>query len=118
MKKLTALRGAVRTENTEQDIAEQVVLLYDRLLKSNNLAEENIVSVIFSVTDDIDALNPAAALRKAGRAGQLALMVFQEGRFSNGLPGTVRVLIHCSLEEAPRHLYMNGAEVLRPDRAP
>jgi chorismate mutase len=118
VKKLAALRGAVRTENTGQDIAEQVVLLYDRLLESNSLAEEDIVSVIFSVTDDIDALNPAAALRAAGRAEQLALMVFREGRFSGGLPGIVRVLIHCGLEGAPRHLYLNGAEVLRPDRAP
>jgi chorismate mutase len=118
VKKLAALRGAVRTENTEKDIAEQVVRLYDRLLRSNNLAEQDIVSVIFSVTGDIDALNPAAALRNAGRAEQLALMVFQEGRFSGGLSGTVRVLIHCGLEGSPRHVYMNGAEVLRPDRAP
>jgi chorismate mutase len=118
VKKLAALRGAVRVENTETGIAEQVVRLYDGLLKANNLAEEDIVSVLFSVTDDIDALNPAAALRKAGRAEQLALMVFQEGRFSGGLSGTVRVLVHCSLEGAPRHLYLNGAEVLRPDRAP
>jgi chorismate mutase len=117
VKKLAALRGAVRVENTGKDIAEQVVRLYDELLRVNNLAEEDIVSVIFSVTDDIDALNPAAALRSAGRAEQTALMVFQEGRFSGGLPGTVRVLIHCGLEKAPRHLYMNGAEVLRPDRA-
>ena len=117
MKKLAALRGAVRAENTEKDIAEQVVRLYDRLLKSNNLAEEDIVSVIFSVTGDIDALNPAAALRSAGRAEQLALMVFQESSFSGGLSGTIRVLIHCNMEESPRHVYMNGAEVLRPDRA-
>jgi chorismate mutase len=118
VKKLAALRGAVRAENTKKDIAEQVVRLYDGLLRANNLAEEDIVSVMFSVTDDIDALNPAAALRNAGRAEQSALMVFQEGRFSGSLSGTVRVLIHCSLEGVPRHIYMNGAEVLRPDRAP
>ncbi|MDR2144766.1 MAG: chorismate mutase, partial [Treponema sp.] len=68
MKKLAALRGAVRAENTEKDISEQVVLLYDKLLQSNGLSEEDIVSVIFSVTGDIDAVNPAAALRKSGRA--------------------------------------------------
>jgi chorismate mutase len=117
VKKLAALRGAVRAENTEKDIADQVVRLYDGLLGDNNLAEEDIVSVIFSVTDDLNALNPAAALRSAGRAEQSALMVFREGCFSGSLPGTIRVLIHCGLEKAPRHLYINGAEVLRPDRA-
>jgi chorismate mutase len=91
--------------------------LYDGLLQSNDIAEDDIVSVIFSVTGDIDAVNPAAALRSAGRAGELALMVFQEGRFSDGLPGTIRVLVHCSLEGPPRHVYLNGAEVLRPDWA-
>jgi chorismate mutase len=45
-------------------------------------------------------------------------MVFQEGRFRGSLPGTIRVLVHCDLEEAPRHVYMNGAELLRPDRTP
>jgi chorismate mutase len=45
-------------------------------------------------------------------------MVFQEGRFRGGLSGTIRVLVHCGLEETPRHVYINGAEVLRPDRAP
>ncbi|MDR1929402.1 MAG: chorismate mutase [Treponema sp.] len=31
----------------------------------------------------------------------------------------MRVLLHCYLEEgrAPRHVYLNGAEALRPDRA-
>jgi chorismate mutase len=119
VKKVMALRGAVQAKNTGKDIGEQVVLLYDKLLAANGLAEENIISVIFSVTGDIDALNPAAALRQSGRAEQPALMVFQEGRFPGSLPETIRVLIHCSLEETavPRHVYMNGAEALRPDRA-
>jgi chorismate mutase len=118
-KKLFALRGASQALNTPEDIEKRVVFLYDELLKQNNLAEKDIVSVIFSVTGDLDAKNPAAALRLAGRAEDLALFAVQEAFAQNGLPRTIRVLIHCYLDEdaMPRHVYCNGAEALRPDRA-
>ena len=118
-KRLYALRGAARCENTEEDIRRQVSLLYDTLLEKNRLAEEDIVSVIFSKTGDLDALNPAAALRQTGRAGDLALFAVREAETVDALPRVIRVLIHCYLPEGtkPRHVYRNGAEVLRPDRA-
>jgi chorismate mutase len=43
-------------------------------------------------------------------------MAVQEAETENGLPGTIRLLVHCYLDGPPRHVYRNGAEVLRPDR--
>jgi chorismate mutase len=119
-KKLFALRGAVRCRNEAEDIGERVRALYDELLSANTLAEQDIVSLIFSVTADLDAKNPAAALRDSGRAGELALFALQEAPVKGGLERVVRVLIHCYLDEKAvlHHVYRNGAEVLRPDRAP
>jgi len=119
MKRLYALRGAVQCENTVSDLCGQISLMYEELLSLNQLEENDIVSLLFSVTDDLDALNPCTALRKNGKAGQLALFSSREPECSNSLERTVRVLIHCYLEEGstPRHVYRNGAEVLRPDRA-
>jgi len=118
MKRLYALRGATQCENTVNDICEKVALMYDELLSVNNLHEEDIVSVIFSVTADLTAINPCAALRKGGRAGELALFSVQEPESQVSLERTIRALIHCYLDEGskPRHVYRNGAEVLRPDR--
>ena len=118
-KRLYALRGAAQCMNTAEDICQQVSLLYDSLLEKNHLAEEDIVSVVFSQTGDLDAHNPAAALRKSGRAGELALFAVQEVATVDAFPRVIRVLIHCYLPEGaqPRHVYRNGAEVLRPDRA-
>jgi chorismate mutase len=115
---LYALRGAAQSLNTEDDIREQVSTLYDSLLEKNGLPEEDIVSVIFSQTGDLDALNPAAALRQSGRAGELALFAVREAETGEMFPRAIRVLIHCYLPEGsqPRHIYQNGAEVLRPDR--
>jgi chorismate mutase len=117
-KRLFALRGAVCCRNEEGDITEQVAALYDELLRENRLAAEDIVSLIFSVTGDLDRKNPAAALRQTGRALEAALFVTAEAPAQGGLERVIRALLHCYLDEGavPRHVYRNGAEVLRPDR--
>ena len=117
-KRIYALRGAVCCENSADDIREQVSLLYDSLLEKNRLAEEDIVSVIFSQTADLNAANPAASLRQTGRASDLALFAVQEAQVEASLPRVIRTLLHCYLHEGakPCHVYRNGAEVLRPDR--
>jgi chorismate mutase len=117
--RLHALRGAVCCRNDAEEIRERVAELYDELLRLNALAEGDIVSLIFSVTVDLTAVNPAAALRKSGRAAELALFSVQESAADGSPAGIVRVLVHCYLEagRAPAHVYIRGAEALRPDRA-
>jgi chorismate mutase len=118
-KKVFALRGAARCRNEEEDITQQVAALYDELLAANCLAEGDIISLIFSVTGDLDAKNPAAALRQSGRGGDLALFSLQEADVRGGAERIIRILLHCYLnsDAFPRHIYRNGAEVLRPDRS-
>jgi chorismate mutase len=117
-KKLAALRGAVSCRNESGDIAVQTAALYDALLRENRLEEGDIVSLVFSLTADLDQKNPAAALRESGRGKDLALFVTAEAPVKGGLPRIIRVLLHCYLEEGvlPCHVYRNGAEALRPDR--
>ncbi len=117
--RLVALRGAAQAENTASDIAAQTAALYAEILDKNDLAETDIVSVIFSLTPDLDAQNPAAALRKAGFAAQTPLFALQEAFIQGGMPRVIRVLIHCFLPASvpPRHIFRNGAEALRPDWA-
>jgi chorismate mutase len=114
-KRLFAIRGATRCLNDNIDISKQVVELYDELLSKNKLNEEDVVSAIFSVTGDIDAKNPATALREEGRAGNIALFAVQEANFPGSLDRVIRLLIHCYLESPPVHIYRNGAEALRLD---
>jgi len=120
MKRLYAVRGAVQCENTEEDIRLQIGLMYDEMLQKNKLEENEIVSVIFSVTRDLNAVNPCSALRKDGRGvGDTALFSVQEPECKNSVERIIRVIIHCYLDEGSKvhHVYRNGAEVLRPDRA-
>ena len=119
MKKLFALRGAVQVLNEENDILKQIAALYDTILLENKLDEADIVSLIFSVTKDISAKNPAQALRQSGRALQTALFSAVEPDIAPAHPRMIRVLAHCYMENdaAPHHIYINGAEILRPDWA-
>ncbi|MDR0504097.1 MAG: chorismate mutase [Treponema sp.] len=118
MKKLYALRGAAQCMNTEQDICRQTASMYDELLSANMLDQGDIVSLVFSVTSDLDAINPCTALRKGGRAEHLALFGVQEPQTKGALERTIRALVHCYLDEGAEvhHVYINGAQVLRPDR--
>ena len=72
------------------------------------------------MTGDLDALNPAAALRRSA-CGDLvkaaALFCSAEAPVQGGLPRTIRLLVTAYMEEGiqPVHVYTGGAEVLRPD---
>ena len=114
-KRLLALRGAAQCLNTKEDIQTQTVALYDELLSKNNLAEEDLVSLTFSVTRDLDEKNPATALREKGRAQKTALFVTQEAHFLGSMERVIRVLVHCYCDSScsPIPVYRNGAETLR-----
>ena len=123
-KVLTALRGAVCVENTKESITENVCLMCRELFTRNNIKAEDIVSLQFTITDDITVLNPATALRK-GNPGldvtQLPLFCSQEAKIEGGMKLVIRALLTTYVDSADgkipeRHnVYLNGAEKLRPD---
>ena len=91
------------------------------LFSGNNIKAEDIVSLQFSITDDITVLNPATALRK-GNPGldvsAVPLFCCQEAKIDGGMKKVVRALLTAYVDEGQeRHnVYLNGAEKLRPDR--
>ncbi len=118
--RLTAFRGAVCVENTAESITENVCLMCRELFSRNNIKADDIVSLQFSITDDITVLNPATALRK-GNPGldvsQVPLFCCQEAKIEGGMPLVVRALLTAYVDERAerRNVYLNGAEKLRPD---
>ena len=120
-KKLAAFRGAICVENTVESITENVCLMCRELFSGNNIKAEDIVSLQFSITDDITVLNPATALRK-GNPGldvrAVPLFCCQEAKIDGGMKKVVRALLTAYVDEGQeRHnVYLNGAEKLRPDR--
>lgn len=119
-KRLAAFRGAVCVENTAESITENVCLMCRELFSRNNIKAEDIVSLQFTITDDITKLNPATALRR-GDCGldvsQVPLFCSQEAKIEGGMKLVVRALLTAYAEEGAerRNVYLNGAEKLRPD---
>ena len=113
--RLYAVRGAVCCHNTIDSLSTYVPMLYREILHRNGIDESDIVSVIFSVTDDLTVLNPATALRKAGLARAVPLFASSEPYIEGYLPSVIRVLVTFYGTVVPSPVYMNGAEALRPD---
>ena len=64
-KRLYGIRGAVCTENTAENMQKAVADLMGRIFEKNALREDDIVSVQFTLTGDLDCANPASVLRKS-----------------------------------------------------
>ena len=57
---MNGIRGAIATvENTENDILKSTKKLFNTIVENNKLDISKIVSVIFTVTNDLDAAFPA-----------------------------------------------------------
>ena len=115
--RLYGIRGAICTLDTAEDILKNTVLLYTTILEKNNITESDIVSIQFTTTPDLTKLNPAAALRRGGYACDVPLFCSLEPVFENSLKNVIRCLILAYSKENGKSVYLNGAEVLRPDLA-
>ena len=119
-KRIFGIRGAVCAENTPESIKENVGEMCRLIFKENNLQPYDIVSVHFTMTQDLHCMNAGAALRKCDvgiDTSLLALFVSQEASIDGMLPHVVRALVTAYLPAGknPVHVYINGAEKLRPD---
>ncbi|MBR1638700.1 MAG: chorismate mutase [Treponema sp.] len=120
MKIVRALRGAVCCENTKESITDNVCRMCNELILQNELNASDIISIQFSITNDLTVLNPATALRKGNMridVSEIPLFCTQEAYIEGGMPFVVRVLVHTYMDQfvKRKNVYLNGAEKLRPD---
>lgn len=113
-----ALRGATTIDVDEREhLFERVVGLLEALFERNDIRHDDVISVIFTATDDIHSAFPAEAARKFG-LGDVPLLCARELDVDSGTPCCVRVLMHLTTDRRPdelRHVYLEGARGLRDD---
>lgn len=115
--RLFALRGAISVDrNDAHDILEATTVLMMEVMARNTLAPADVVSCIFTATNDLNAEFPAVAARALGFEG-VPLLCAREIAVPRSLPRVIRVLIHYHADEAhePRHVYLREAAALRAD---
>ncbi len=118
--KLQGLRGATTSaENSVKAIEAAVTELVSELVNRNNLQPEQIISITFSVTNDLNACFPAAIARKHGGWSEVALLDCQQMTVIGDLKHCIRILAHVWLpnDQIPQHPYLGEAKLLRPDRS-
>ena len=115
--RLYAIRGATSVERND---AETIVAATEELVREvmarNGLAAGDMVSCIFTATDDLDAEFPAVAARRLG-LDQVPLLCSREIPVPGALPRVIRLLLHYHADEAhePAHVYLHDARALRTD---
>jgi chorismate mutase len=120
MKSVRAFRGATQlSADTKAEMREAVVELLQEVLTANSISNDDLISILFTATPDLQSDFPAAGVRELGLV-DLPLICAQELDVKGSLPRTIRLLIHANsslTRSEVTHKYLRGAVVLRPDLA-
>lgn len=113
------VRGATTASANDREaiLAATRELLYV-MMRANGIHPDDVASVVFTTTIDIDATYPAFAARQLGWY-DVALLCGHEMNVPHSLGRCIRVLIHWNTRRGPReiyHVYLREAQGLRPDR--
>ncbi len=115
---LVALRGATTLDvDDEGHMVERVQELLREMLQRNGVLHDDLVSILFTATDDLHCAFPALAARRMG-LGDVPLICAQELDIDGATPRCVRVMMHLGSERdrsQMRHVYLEGAKGLRDD---
>ncbi len=115
--RLWAVRGAVKADaNDAEAILGATEALMRELMSRNGLAPEQIVSCLFTATDDLNAEFPAVAARRLG-LGSVPLLCTRELDVPGAMRSVIRVLVHYHAppDHVPQHTYLGEAQELRTD---
>ena len=119
--RVRGIRGATTVEaNTYSALERAVIELMEEIESQNDIDPREIVSATFSATTDIDVVFPAKIARSRSQWEHVPLLDVQQMYVKGSLERCIRVLIHVNtpLEQHQiKHIYLNGARDLRPDRA-
>ena len=115
---MVSIRGATTIENNKkEEIIQGTKDLLLEMENKNNLNKDNVVSILFSSTKDLNVEYPAKAARLLGYT-QCGLMCFNEMEVIDSMKKCIRILIlyQNSLEQRDiKHIYLKNTKTLRPD---
>jgi len=112
------IRGAITVSaNTREEILDASQELLQALVLANGIQKDDVACAILTTTPDLNAEFPALAARRIGWT-ETALLCGHEMEVPGSLNKCIRILIMLNTEKAAKdmvHVYLRGAEILRPD---
>jgi chorismate mutase len=116
--RVRALRGATTLERDERGhLFARTQELVAAVLARNDLIEDDLISIVFTATDDVHSAYPAEAAREAGIT-HVPLLCTRELDIDGGIARCIRVLVHAYTTRTAqelRHVYLHDARQLRTD---
>ncbi|NQU17705.1 MAG: chorismate mutase [Candidatus Saganbacteria bacterium] len=116
---IRGIRGAITVKsNTKEEIIEATKKVLQEMISENSFHVNDIASIIFSVTADLNAAFPAEAARQLGWK-TTPLLCTKEIPVPKSLAKCIRVLMHFNTEKKQYQVtpvYLEGAKVLREDK--
>lgn len=113
-----AIRGAIQVDaNDREQILEGATALVTEVLKRNSVQPEDLISIVFTATQDLNAEFPAYAARLLGLT-DVPLLCTTEIAVPGSMPRVLRLLAHVETDlrrSDIRHVYLRGAAALRTD---
>jgi chorismate mutase len=113
---LRGIRGATTVAaNSKEEIIGATKELLLRLLAENQFPVGEVASILFTVTDGLDAEFPAVAAREIGW-NDTPLLCLREIAVPGSLANCIRVLLHVNTEKRQtelKHVYLRAAVDLR-----
>lgn len=115
-----AVRGAITLDaDTREEVLLRTAEMLGEVLVRNDLHSDDLVSLLFTATDDITTEFPAAAVRKAGISDVPMMCARELGILGeSNIPLCIRVMAHVYTTRSRaelRHAYLRGARQLRSD---
>jgi chorismate mutase len=106
--------------NSREAILAAARELLAEVVRANDVQKEDVASVYFTTTPDLNAEFPAVTARRDFGWTNVALMCGHEMAVPGSLAMCLRVMLHVNTERAQdeiNHVYLRGAAALRPDIA-
>lgn len=113
------VRGATTvSEDNPQLILQSTRELLAMMIRLNNIQSTDVASAIFTTTRDLASQYPALAARQLGWM-DVPLLCGHEMDVPDSLPRCIRILMHWNTatpQSQIQHIYLKGAQSLRPDK--
>jgi 3-deoxy-7-phosphoheptulonate synthase len=117
--KMRGVRGAITVETNEREaILSATQELLQAIITANHMDVDDVASIFFSTTNDLNGEFPALAARRLGWT-DTPLLCTHEMNVPHGMARVIRVLVHWNTAKGIKeieHIYLRRAVMLRPDK--
>ncbi|WP_338551721.1 chorismate mutase [Paenibacillus sp. KS-LC4] len=113
------IRGAITVDTNEKEpILKATLEMLHAIVADNDVQPDDICSVFITVTNDLDDAFPALAIRQMSGWELVPLMCALEVPVKGSLARCIRLMVTVNTDKTQaeiKHVYLGGAQVLRPD---